>query len=171
MTALRRPRVLVVAIALSLGCADASAPPADGAAFGARVSTWLPDSTAAVAHEYYSGVVDAAGLVIADSQSWASTWDRVYAGRRPQPSLPSVDFRTERVLLAALGQRNSGGYDIRIDSVARFERGSVTYVTTTSPGNRCATTQALTQPVDLMRISPVVGPMRFQQRAVVRDCS
>ena len=104
MNALRRLLVPVLAIALSLGCDDASSPPADRAAFGSRASVWLPDASAALAHEYYSGLVDAAGLVITDVASWSATWARIYAGRRPQPAVPAVDFRTERVVLVALGQ-------------------------------------------------------------------
>ena len=74
-------------------------------------------------------------------------------------------------MLVALVLRSHGGYDIRIDSVARFERGSIAYVTATAPGNRCFTTQALTQPVDVIGLPARVEPMTVQQRAVVRDCS
>ena len=171
MSALARLLVPVLAVALPLGCDSAAAPPADGTAFGTRLSVWLPDSRSQIAHEYYSGLADSAHLVIADARSWAVTWAQLYACLRPQPALPAVDFRTERVVLVALGERNSGGYDIRIDSVVRFQRGRVTYVTATAPGHRCFTTQALTQPVDLIRLARDVGPMAFQQRAVVRDCS
>ena len=171
MNPLRRLLVPVLAVALSLGCQDASSPPVDGRAFGSRVSAWLPDSTAAVTHEYYSGFGDSTNLVVADSYTWAVTWARLYASLRPRPLLPTVDFRTERVVLVALGGRSTGGYDIRVDSVVRFQRGRVTYVTATAPGHRCFTTQALTQPVDLIRLARDVGPMAFQQRAVVRDCS
>jgi hypothetical protein len=170
MNVLTRLLLPVVAVALSLGCADASSPPGDGIALGTRLSAWVPDPSAALAHEYYSGFRDAAGLVIADSRSWEAAWARLYAGARPQPPLPAVDFRAERVVLVALGERNSGGYDIRIDSVARFQRGSVTYVTGTAPGHSCLKTGALTQPVDVIRLSRGVEPMAFQQRAVVRDC-
>jgi PrcB C-terminal len=171
MSARTRLGVPVLAVALSLGCESTSAPPPDGTALGARVTVLLPDTTSAIAHEYYSGFGAPAQLVIADSWSWADTWAKLYASLRPRPSLPAVDFRTERVVLVALGGRSNGGYDIRIDSVARFERGSVTYVTATAPGNRCFTTQALTQPVDLIRVSSSMRPMTFLQRAVVRDCS
>jgi protease stability complex PrcB-like protein len=167
-----RPRLVttVVAIALSLGCQDASSPAAEWTAFGSRTSVSQPDSSAVIVHEYYSGLVDAADLVISDSQTWAAMWARLNAGRQPPPPLPAVDFLTERVILVALGQRNSGGYDIRVDSVVHFERGSVTYVTATAPGSRCGVTGALTQPVDVRRLSSRVGPMAFQQRDVVRDC-
>jgi len=169
MNAPRRLLVPVFAVALSLGCGDATSPP-DWSAFGSRASVWLPDPSAVIVHEYYSGFVDAAELVVSDSEAWSAMWARLNAGRQPDPPLPAVDFPTERVILVALGQRNSGGYDIRVDSVVHFERGSVTYVTATAPGRRCGVTGALTQPVDVVRLTRVAGPVAFQQQAVVRDC-
>src|SRR5207253_9224961 len=135
MNPLRRLHVPVLAVALSLGCQDASSPPVDGRAFGSRVSAWLPDSTAAVTHEYYSGFGDSTNLVIADSYTWAVTWARLYASLRPRPLLPTVDFRTERVVLVALGGRSSGGDDTRSGRVVAFQRGGTPSVTTTSRGN------------------------------------
>src|SRR5207302_9150569 len=160
--------VPVLAIALSLGCQDASSPPVDGRAFGSRVSAWLRDSTAAITHEYYSGFGDSTNFVVEDSYTWAVTWARLYASLRPRPLLPTVDFRTERVVLVALGGRSSGGYDIRIDSFVRFQRGGITYVPATSPGNRCVPTPALTPPGEGIRPPPALAPMAFQRPAVVR---
>ena len=57
MKVLSRHVVPVIAI-LSLGCRDLSSP-ADRTAFGNRTSVWQPDPSAAIAHEYYSGLVDA----------------------------------------------------------------------------------------------------------------
>ena len=162
---------LVLAIALPLGCQDTASPPVDSAAaFGTRASVWLPDPSAVIVHGYYSGLVNAADLVIADSESWAVAWAQLNGSVRPQPALPAVDFGAEQVVLVALGQRNTGGYDIRVDSIVRFQRGSVTYVTATAPGQDCATTSAFTQPVDVIRLSPRMEPIVFQHRVVVRDC-
>ena len=46
--------------------------PVDWAVFGSRASVWLPDPSAVIVHEYYSGLVDAADLVISDSQTWSA---------------------------------------------------------------------------------------------------
>ena len=168
MNAISRIPPLLIAIALSIGCQGVSNPPAGGTPFGARV---LVDSAAALAHEYYSGLRDSTRLVIADPATWATTWMHLYTGRRPQPPLPAIDFGTERVLLAALGERPTGGFDIRIDSIVRFEFGTVAYLSRFAPGQSCFTTQALTQPVDLVRFSTPLTPLAFEQRAVVRDCT
>jgi len=57
-----------------------------------------------------------------------------------------------------------------IDSATKKPLADV-IVTATSPGNRCVTTQALTQPVEVIRLPQGLEPMAFQRQAVVRDCS
>jgi hypothetical protein len=128
--AMTRAVPLVITAALVLGCKDGSSPPSDRARLGSRVSVWLPPSTAVLAHEYYSGLGDAVRSVLSDPASWAAVWAQLTFGTQPQTPLPSVDFDTERVLVAALGTRPTGGYDIRVDSLVRYEHGSVAYVTT-----------------------------------------
>lgn len=172
MNAITRACAPAFATALALGCVDVTSPPVGRAALGSRSAAWVPDTTAILFHGAYSGLGDSARLVIRDSGTWAAIWTQLATGRQPQPPLPSVDFGTERVLLAALGQRNTGGYDIRIDSLVRYERGSVAYVTTRAPGRSCGTTQALTQPVEIVRLAPLpLEPVAFDQQAVVIDCA
>lgn len=172
MNAMTRTVALVLAAALSLGCKDVSSPPRDRARLGSRVSVWLPPSSAVLVYAYYSGLGDSVRSVIGDAASWAAVWAQVTVGGQPQPPLPSVDFRTERVLVVALGTRPTGGYDIRVDSLARYELGSVADVTTRAPGPSCGTTTALTQPVEILRLSPLPWePIVFDQQAVVVDCA
>lgn len=159
----------LIVLAATFACHDAYAPTVLD--FGARVSLWMPDSAATVAHEYYSGLTGAARLVITNAADWASAWAQVYAPYQPQPGRPEVDFAVQSVLVTALGERSTGGYDIRIDSVLRFEGGSVVYVTTAAPGQHCITTQALSQPAHLVRLARPVPPVVFQTQALVRDCS
>jgi len=123
-----------------------------------------------LAHEYYSGLANETRAVVADAESWATTWAQVYANRQPQPVRPEVDFATDRVLVVALGQRGTGGFDIGVDSVVQFPASTVVYVRTVAPGQGCITTQALTQPVQLVRLPEPLAPFAFQERSVVRDC-
>jgi protease stability complex PrcB-like protein len=158
----------LLTIVLVVGCREAAGPPGDLGALGGRVSV---DPTGVLAHEYYSGLSNEALSVITDSAAWAEAWTQLYSGRQPQPPRPVVDFRTERVLLAALGQRATGGYDIQIDSVVQFKLGIVAYVRTIAPGQTCGTTTALTQPVSLVRfLPPQIAPIVFEQQAVVHEC-
>jgi hypothetical protein len=130
----------------------------------------MPDSPATVAHKYFSGFTHPARLVITDASSWATTWAQLYAREQPQPARPEVDFAAQAILVAALGDRGTSGYDIRIDSVLRFEGGTVVYVTTVAPGQNCLTIPASSQPAHLVRLAPPVDPVVFQTQAVVWSC-
>ena len=46
----------------------------------------------------------------------------------------------------------------------------VVHLRTTSPGDRCAVTAALTQPVDAARLPRHDGPVEFRERAEVVRC-
>ncbi len=158
----------VATCALVLGCETPSAPK-DIAALGLRLAAWQPDSGATLAHEYYSGDVGAQRTVVANAFTWAAVWAQVY-GDNSSP--PAVDFGTDRVLVAALGQHATGGFDIRIDSIAQFEHGTVAYVTTVAPGSSCFTTAALTQPVHILRVpADLAQDVMFEDQVVVHECS
>lgn len=109
--------------------------------------------------------------VIGDMTAWRAEWSRLWAGAASAPPLPAVDFSREVIVLAALGERPTGGYQILIDSATTAsEGGVVVHVRTVSPGARCGVYHALTQPVDLARLPRVQGPVTFRDRAVVANC-
>lgn len=116
-----------------------------------------------------SGYEAAERLVIRDAAAWEAAWARLHAGGSPRP-LPAVDFTVHSVVLAALGQRASGGYGILLDSAVATVDSVIVHLHATSPGPRCGTTVALTEPVDLARIPHDVRPVAFRERQVVTDC-
>lgn len=109
--------------------------------------------------------------VISDMTAWRTAWSRLWAGAASEPPLPAVDFAREVIVLAALGERPTGGYQIVVDSATTAsEGGVVVHVRTVSPGARCGVYHALTQPVDLARLPRVQGPVTFRDHAVVENC-
>jgi hypothetical protein len=123
-----------------------------------------------IAHAYYSGFDLPVRTVIDNQQDWAAAWATLYARQFPKPALPTVDFSHSAVIVAAMGTRGTGGYEITITRIARA--GSVTWaeVTSASPGSRCGTTQALTQPVDMVVVPHTVVESAFAEVKIVRDC-
>jgi hypothetical protein len=119
---------------------------------------------------YYSGLSDPVRLVITDSGTLAQVWNRIFATTTEPPAVPSVDFSHERVLVAALGARSSGGYRIEFNRAALEGGEVVAEVLATSPGSRCATSQALTQPVDVVKVPLSDAPVRFEESTATSDC-
>ncbi len=117
-----------------------------------------------------SGLRTAQRTVIGDETAWRAAWSVLWTGAVPVPTLPLVDFAREVIVLVALGERPTGGYQIFVDSATTGVGGTVVYVRTVSPGARCGRFQVLTQPVDLARLHRMQGPLTFRDRAVVMEC-
>ena len=95
-----------------------------------------------------SGIATPARLIIRDDSSYARFWTSLGAGARP-----AVDFSRDIVIVAASGQRNTGGNGIAVERVTRTGDGLAVEVVETTPGANCMTTQAITQPVDVVVVA------------------
>jgi protease stability complex PrcB-like protein len=120
---------------------------------------------------FNSGMTESRRLVVRDEPTWRQTWSLIWRNVSEEPPLPHVDFTREIVVVAALGQRPTGGYSILVDGAARTAEGLSVRVRATSPGSSCATTQALTQAVDAARVPLVAGAVTFEERSETRDCA
>jgi hypothetical protein len=119
---------------------------------------------------YNSGLDHTARLVIRDEITWQATWNQIWRGNSEVPSVPAVDFSREMVVVAALGTRSSGGYGIMIDNATETPSNALNIVVRSiTPGAKCATTAAFTQPVDIARI-PLRLSVGFTERSEVSEC-
>jgi hypothetical protein len=116
-----------------------------------------------------SGFDEPAELVIRDRAALEAGWARVFNQVQGNPA-PAVDFARETVILVALGNRATGGHDVRVNAVARSADGAVVRYSAASPGPGCITTQALTSPVDVVRAPRIAGSVRFERQDVVQRC-
>lgn len=128
------------------------------------------NSTAVILHDYYSGLQTPERVVVRDQSHWASVWDTTSAYQIPVPPVPTVDFSQEMVIVAALGAHPTGGYDISIDSVVVDSGAAEVFVVATAPGTGCVTTQAVTQPVTMLKIAAIEGAVRFHERTQTQSC-
>jgi PrcB C-terminal len=150
---------------LTLGACESSSNPKEP-----REAITAVDPVAVVLHTGYSGFDASERFVVRDSARWADAWATAMANYTPIPPLPVVNFEKDMIIVAALGARPSGGYDIAIEGVAPESDGALVLVGTTAPGSDCITTAAITAPVVMIRVPSVAGRIRFQERAEVRSC-
>ena len=120
---------------------------------------------------FYSGVGQASRQVVRTEARWQALWAEVFSPYQPQPPAAAVDFGREIVVFAAMGGRATGGYGITVDSVTASTGTLDVYVTERSPGGSCATTQALTAPVDAVALPSEGRAVRFHDTQVVHNCS
>ena len=119
----------------------------------------------------YSGIRDSQRVVIRDSQAWQRYWAEIHRPFIPSPAMPEVDFSREIVVLAAMGTRPTGGFIIRIDTATVDSNRVLVQVTQVVPGKGCAVPAAVTQPVDMVRVSTTGLPISFAERVERTDCS
>jgi hypothetical protein len=137
-----------------------------------RTAASMPvDSSATLFHAYQTGYGEPTTLVLRDRAAWEGAWGRLHRGGGA-PAAPAVDFAREMVLVVALGERPSGGYDVAIDAVAPDVAGGGATVryTAREPGEGCMSTQALTSPAIAVRAARVAGAVRFERHVVRSPC-
>jgi protease stability complex PrcB-like protein len=123
-----------------------------------------------VAFETNSGLGDSLRLVVRDTSSWRRIWQRIHQPFIPQPALPAIDFAHDMIVVAAMGTRPSGGYDVVIEGAGEDSTGVEVFVRQSSPAAGCPLSAALTQPVDVAKIPARPSHVRFSDRRVVVPC-
>jgi hypothetical protein len=118
----------------------------------------------------YSGIPDSTRLVVRDTLAWLSTWRQINRPFLPPPAPPAIDFTREMVVVAALGNRPSEGYDVVFEDAVEDSVGLEIGVRVVTPAGGCPVNASVTQPVDLARIPASARPVRFRQRNVVVPC-
>jgi len=151
-------------LALS-GCIDRSARPVANMDEPTALERITPSAPQIA---YYSSLGKPERLLVRDEATFADVWTRAFG---PDVPLPRVDFEHERVIVAALGARASGGYGIEVKSAVVEGGELVVEVTSTSPGRDCVVTLATTQPVDMVKVRLRAGAARFREQSLVKDCS
>jgi len=111
-----------------------------------------------------------ARLVIRTSDAWASAWTRQNWGLSPPPLLPPVDFTADMVLVAALGRRNTGGYEASISVSTSKEADLRAEVVESEPGVGCVTTPVITRPSVAVRLVRSDGEVRFVDSVESVEC-
>lgn len=123
-----------------------------------------------LAHDFVTGFTTPSRSVIRDLESWRTAWALYNGPRLGMIPLPAVDFSRSTIILVASGTHGTGGFDITVSRVATDAGTVYAQVTSTSPGDRCGTTQALTQPVDIVVVPHLVERAVFVERKEISNC-
>ncbi|MEO8227810.1 MAG: protease complex subunit PrcB family protein [Gemmatimonadota bacterium] len=103
--------------------------------------------------------------LIRSASAWAAAWDSLGEGERP-----AVDFTRETVVLAAAGERRTGGYTLAVAGVRDSAGTLVVTVIERAPGTRCMAVSAITHPATAVAVPVVARPARFVDRREVNEC-
>lgn len=117
-----------------------------------------------------SGLREPARTVIRDRESWQDFWQSFAGARVPAPPAPEIDFAQKQVIVAAMGERSTAGYDIAVDAV--YQQNDTTYVVVVErePASGCIAATVISTPATAVLIPPGSGPVRFVERQETRAC-
>src|SRR5688572_10697163 len=63
-----------------------------------------------------SGLTVRDRMIIRDQASWSKSWLNIVSSHSPVPPTPVVGFSRETIVVATMGQQNSGGHSVTIVS-------------------------------------------------------
>lgn len=83
---------------------------------------------------------------------------------------PNVSFEEKTVIAVVMGQKPSGGYAVTLKQLEVRSDAIEFMVEETIPGDNCITTQALTNPYQIIAIDKTEKEIRFVGNTVVGEC-
>ena len=118
----------------------------------------------------HGGISQRSRLVIRNRDEFNELWKQLTGPSSYKPPLPEVDFSREMIVVAAMGQKPSGGYEIIIDSACEVDNHIEVLVR--SVDSKCGLqTAVLTAPVDIVRLPRTESPVVFRETEVSSDCN
>lgn len=153
--------VVVVLCALMSACSDAEP-------LGSILQISAPDVQPLHA-TLYSNILEARRILIRDAETWADLWPQMISAGDPRTP-PFVDFSKEDVLVAAMGERRVGGYQISVLEAVIGETNAVVVIRSTIPGPMCDRSEVINAPLDAVRIRKISGTLSFDERTLISDC-
>ena len=116
-----------------------------------------------------SGIASKQLLVIRDADTFTDFWADHTALMAPQPAEPDVDFETDMVVAAFLGERATGGFSVQIEDVRENNDFIIVDVEIETPGDDCVLTQSVTQPHHVIVLEDSDKPVQFSETTVEAD--
>ncbi|GGN65525.1 hypothetical protein GCM10010112_26960 [Actinoplanes lobatus] len=107
--------------------------------------------------------------VVRDADEWARHWAKSSSGSSFGPPAAAVDWQTEMCVVAALGTRPSGGYQVLINTIEVVGGGLTVVAWEIRPGN-CVVTCALTHPFHAVATPARTAPASLIKLVAEQDC-
>ncbi len=108
--------------------------------------------------------------VISDPVTWQRYWREVHASLAQLPPLLPVDFNQSDVVALSEGRKPTGGYNIKVTTIAKSAAGTSINVTESMPGETCNLTQSFTNRYLLVRTAKLTPPVSFRITSEKREC-
>jgi PrcB C-terminal len=99
-------------------------------------------------------------------------WDSIFSNYMKKPPIPIIDFKTNELITVALGERNSGGFSIKVKSVFETKKNIIITIEESKPGKTCMNTSVMTYPYQIIELKklPVDKKIIYTRLEKVYEC-
>lgn len=115
--------------------------------------------------------------VIHDRAQFEALWRREAGAKnnfcpvaRDLPATPWTDYSKDDLLVVAIGQLGSTGYDVRIATITELEDRVAVQIVRSRPGSNCLVGGAMTCPQAVVSVPKIGKPIRFTSVDRTKDC-
>ena len=99
----------------------------------------------------------AAPFPVLDDAAWSAFWLEHSGGTEP----PEVDFESEMVIVAAVGQRHEAGDSVEVRRILPVLNGTLTHLFERVPGDFCSPVARTHYPFHIVVSPRTPSPIRF----------
>jgi hypothetical protein len=108
-------------------------------------------------------------LVVRDNATWVTVWSQIES-RIPPGRVPTIDFASSVVIVAAMGREPTTSYLINVDDVRTLREDAWISVTEQSPGPECTVGDVFTAPVAVVVVPRFAGQATFLEHTSQGTC-
>jgi hypothetical protein len=110
-------------------------------------------------------------VVVRTRRDWDALWPQICRSCE-DIRLTHLDFERNMVIVAAMGERRSGGYGIVLENAREIDqRVEITIREETPGGHGCSATMMTTEPIDVAIMPKITGNIVIRHHSVQHPCS
>ncbi|MCX7877953.1 MAG: protease complex subunit PrcB family protein [Ignavibacteria bacterium] len=119
---------------------------------------------------FYSSITEKQEVIVRDQKSYIELMNKAYEYLDQKPNVPEVDFGKYIVIGVFMGAKPSGGHAITVKDVIRSSGNLTVYINEIYPGKNCGTTDAITYPFEIIKVSVNESSFKFKTKKITKDC-
>lgn len=117
-----------------------------------------------------SGLQEPKQEIYTSKADFEKAWNLAWSNFEEPVTLPTIDFTKETVALVALGMKNNGGYQLKIDQITQDQNNLTIDYTETTPNSKCSYTMAIVFPYEFIVFAKTNKKVVFKGNSKVGEC-
>ncbi len=118
----------------------------------------------------HCGIQTSTQTIYSNKVDFERDWNLVWPNFEEPIALPKIDFTKETVVLVALGMRNNGGFQLKINSVSEETSQIIVEYTEITPNPKCSYSQAIVFPYEFISFVKTSKKVVFKSSTKVGEC-